>query len=227
MNYCILILILLKKYYNKYRLLIKERTDMKKYLKLASIVMAFVMVITSVAFVSATNLQAKSKVKSITVKGAKKNMTFKVGESKKFKVKVKAKKGKTGFTVKSSDKAVVKVKKKGKKITVKALKVGNAKVTVRSKKNKKKKYVIKITVTDGKTVQPTVKPAEPTAKPEETTVAPVEPTTKAPMEPTTVAPVETTTAQEVTTAGQLQTQDAIGGFGDGAGDNIDDLIDKP
>ncbi len=176
--------------------------------------MAFVMVITSVAFVSATNLQAKSKVQSVKVKGAKKNMTFSIGDTKTFKVKVKAKKGKTAFTVKSSDKTVVKVKKKGKKITVTALKAGKAKVTVRAKKNKKKKYVINIKVVDSN------KPQEPTTKVvQPTSAAPVEPTTVAPVEPTTKAPVETT-------AGQLETKDSLGGFDDGSGDDIHDLIDE-
>ena len=87
---------------------------MKKYIKIASIVMAFVMVITSVAFINTTT-EAKSKVK-VTVKGAKKNMTFNIGDKATYKVKVKAKKGKTAFTVKSSNKKVVKVKKKGKLI---------------------------------------------------------------------------------------------------------------
>ena len=70
--------------------------------------MAFVMVITSVAVVSTTRLEAKSKVKSVTVKGAKKNMTFAVGEKKTFKVKVKGKKGKTAFTVKSQTRQLLK-----------------------------------------------------------------------------------------------------------------------
>ena len=80
---------------------------MKKYLKIASIAMAFIMVITSVAFINTTSLEAKSKVKSITVKGAKKNLYLKVGDKKTYKVKVKAKKGKTGFSVKSSNKTIV------------------------------------------------------------------------------------------------------------------------
>ena len=63
---------------------------MKKYTKIASIVMTLVLVITSVAIINTTRLEAKS----LTVKGAKKNMTLKVGDKKTFKVKVKVKKEK-------------------------------------------------------------------------------------------------------------------------------------
>ena len=173
---------------------------MKKYLKIASIVMAFVMVITSVAFINTTT-EAKSKVKKVTVVKAKKTMTLKVGDVKTYKVKVKAKKGKKAFTAKSTDPSVVSVKKKGKKITITALKAGNAKVVVKAKKNKKKKFVIKITVTDGKTPKPT---------------KPTQPTTVAPVVPTTVAP-------QPTTKGQITTEENAGGFDNGSGDNIDDL----
>lgn len=176
---------------------------MKKYMKIASIVMTLVLVMTSAAFISTTSLEAKSQVKSITVKGAKKKLTLNVGNKKTYKVTVKAKKSKTGFDVKSSNKKVVKVKKKGNKVTITALKVGTAKVTIRASKDKKKKYVIKITV-KRKKQQETTKPVQPTAVPVETT---------------TVAPVETTTS------GQLTTEDSIGGFDQGAGDNIDDLIE--
>lgn len=107
-----------------------------------------VLVITTVALVMtmAFGVSAKSKVKSVTVKGAKKNVTLTVGDKKTYTVKVKAKKGYKGFKVKSSKKKIVKVKKKSNKITITALKKGKATVTVTSKKNKKKKYKLTISV---------------------------------------------------------------------------------
>lgn len=111
-----------------------------------------VLVITTVALVMimAFGVSAKSKVKSVTIKGAKKNITLTVGDKKTYTVKVKAKKGYKGFKVKSSNKKIVKVTKKGKKITIKALKKGKAKVTVTLKKNKKKKYTFTVTVNEKK-----------------------------------------------------------------------------
>lgn len=109
-----------------------------------------VLVLTTIALVMtmAFGVSAKSKVKSVTVKGAKKNITLTVGDKKTYTVKVKAKKGYKGFKVKSSKKKIVKVKKKSNKITITALKKGKATVTVTSKKNKKKKYKLIINVTN-------------------------------------------------------------------------------
>ena len=197
---------------------------MKKHLRIASIVMAFVMVITSVAFVNTTKLEAKSKYK-VTVKGAKGKMTLKVGDKKTFKVKVKAPKSKgKAFTAKSTNKSTLRVVKYGKKIIITALKPGKAKVIVKAKNNKKIKKVIKITVKAKKNPQkPTVKPVDPTVKPvEPTTVAP-EPTVTP--EPTGPTP-ETTVAPEPTTKGQFTTEESVGGFDNGDGDNINDLL-KP
>ena len=91
-------------------------------------------------------VSAKSKVKSVRIKGNPKKVTLKVGDKKTYKVKIRAAKGCKGFKVKTSNKKVVKVTKKKNKITVKALKRGKAKVTVLSKKNTRKKYKLIITV---------------------------------------------------------------------------------
>ncbi len=88
------------------------------------------------------NVYAKSS--AIKVLKAKKSFKMTQGESKTFYVKTKKKYSK--FTVKSSNKKVIKATKKGKTITLKALKKGKSKVTVKSKKNKKVKYVMNITV---------------------------------------------------------------------------------
>ena len=116
---------------------------MKKLIKMLSVVMVVALAFTTMGFANLSQVHAKSTVKSVKVKKAKKNLTLKVGEKKTYKVKVKAKKGKTNFKVKSSNKKVLSVKKKGKKITLSALKAGKAKVTVSSKTDKKKKYVNK------------------------------------------------------------------------------------
>ena len=191
---------------------------MRKLFKVLSVIMVVALTFTSVGFANLKKVEAKSAVKSVKVKNAKKKLTLTVGDKKTFKVKVKAKKGKTKFKVKSSNKKVVKVKKKGKKITLTALKVGKAKVTVRSKTDKKKKYVIKVTViakqqAETTKAKETTKEVQPTTKEmESTTVAPtVEPTTEAPVtveptteaptvEPTTEAPTEAPTVEPTTEA---------------------------
>ncbi len=137
---------------------------MKKIFRVLSIVMVMALALTSISFASLNQVDAKSVVKSLKVKGAKKKLTLKVGKNKTYTVVVKAKKGKTGFTVKSSNKNVVSVKKKGKKITLKALKRGSAKVTVKAKADKKKKYTIKVNVPTVETVTPKVIPQESSKK---------------------------------------------------------------
>ena len=150
---------------------------MKKYLRIFSLIIVVVLTLTSVNFLETTQVEAKkTTVKSLKVKGAKKTLSLIVGNKKTYSVAVKAKKKKQAFKVKSSNKSVVSVTKKGKKITLKANKAGKAKVTVSAKYNKKKKYVIAVTVV-GKSKSP-VKPAE------ETTIQPVEPITQ-PEVPTT------------------------------------------
>lgn len=93
------------------------------------------------------NAAGKAKVLSVKVTNVKKKkVTLKVGKSQKLKVKVKVKPNKGKYkkvSFKSSNKKIVKVNKKGKLTAVKA---GNAKVTVTSRQNKKKKTVIRVTV---------------------------------------------------------------------------------
>ncbi len=109
----------------------------------------------------------KVKVKKVTVKAPySKKMKLKVGQKAKLKVIVKVtpnKKTNKKVTYQSSKKKIVTVNKKG---VVKAKKVGKAKITVISKKDKKKKTVIKVTVVkktgnkipQGKTPTPTPTP---------------------------------------------------------------------
>ncbi len=180
---------------------------MIKPTKLLSIILTIALVFASLSYANFSEVSAKGVVKSVKVKKVKKKLTLRVGDKKTYKVKVKAKKGKTGFTAKSSNKKVVSVKKKGKKVTLTALKVGKAKVTIRSKKDKKKKCVIKVVVKSKKAVEPTTKPDETTTAAEETTKAPVV-TTKAPVEttvPVTKTPGETTTAQVESTTNENPT----------------------
>lgn len=149
---------------------------MKKYSRIISLIIIVALTFASVNVFDITKVEAKkSVVKSLKVKGAKKTLSLNIGNKKTYKVVVKAKKKKNAFKVKSSNSGVVSVTKKGKKITLKANKAGKAKVTVSAKYNKKKKYVIAVTVV-GKSKSP-VKPAE------ETTTKPVEPTTQPETQP--------------------------------------------
>ena len=142
---------------------------MKKYSRIISLIIIVTLTFASVNVFDITKVEAKkSVVKSLKVKGAKKTLSLNIGNKKTYKVVVKAKKKKNAFKVKSSNSGVVSVTKKGKKITLKANKAGKAKVTVSAKYNKKKKYVIAVTVV-GKT-NPSTKPSEETTtQPAETT----------------------------------------------------------
>lgn len=116
---------------------------MKGLKKTLSILLVFALVFTSMITFTAKTTEAK--VKSIKV--AKKATVY-VGKTKKLKVKVKVKGKKTSkkFTAKSSKKKIATVKVKKGKIIIKGKKPGKCKITVRSKANKKKKKVIKVTV---------------------------------------------------------------------------------
>lgn len=126
--------------------------------------------------------KAKPAVKSVTITNAKKKLTMKKGASFKLKVSVKVKPNKAKYkkvTYKSSKKKVVKVSINGK---LTACQTGTAKITVRSKTNKKKKAVLTVVVgkkapVDKKTQDVTAAPTEkPTAAP--TVVPTLKPTTK-------------------------------------------------
>ena len=99
---------------------------------------------------------------------------------------MKAKKKKKAFKVKSSNSSILSVSKKGKKITLIANKAGKAKVTVSAKYNKKKKFVMAVTITakTNNSVKPTTKPkTEPITQP--VTQPATQPTTQPVTQPTT------------------------------------------
>lgn len=135
--------------------------------------------------------KAKAKVKSVTIKNVKKKLSLKKGASFKLKVSVKVKPNKAKYkkvTYKSSKKKIVKVSSKGK---LTACQAGTAKITVRSKTNKKKKAVITVVVKDvqtekkGQDAAPTVKPTvSPTKQPENDGRQTVSPTAQATATPT-------------------------------------------
>jgi len=92
---------------------------------------------------------ATGKVKSIKVVNLPaKTLTLKKGKSKVLKIKVNTTKSNVSkaYTFKSSKKKVVKVVRNGDNIEVKALKEGEAKVTIKSKANPNKKTIIDVTV---------------------------------------------------------------------------------
>lgn len=135
--------------------------------------------------------KAKVKVKSVTIKNVKKKLTLKKGNSFKLKVSVKVKPNKAKYkkvTYKSSKKKVVKVSSKGK---LTACRAGMAKITVRSKTNKKKKTVITVVVKNvrtenkGQGVAPTANATvSPTKQPENVGGQTVSPTVQVTATPT-------------------------------------------
>ena len=140
---------------------------------------------------ASADAKAKAKVKSVTIKNVKKKLTLKKGDSFKLKVSVKVKPNKAKYkkvTYKSSKKKVVKVSSKGK---LTACRAGMAKITVRSKTNKKKKTVITVVVKNvrteskGQGVAPTANATvSPTKQPENTGGQTVSPTVQVTATPT-------------------------------------------
>lgn len=114
--------------------------------KIVTFVLAFAMVVTSLA-VSSTDSQAAKKVKKVSIGvkvGSSGILVLKKGQKKKLKVSVTPKKASKKVTYKSSKSSVVSVDSKG---VVKALKSkGSAKITVTSQQNKKKKATIKVKI---------------------------------------------------------------------------------
>ena len=130
---------------------------------------------------------SKPAIKGISIVNVKgKKLTLKKGAVFALKVKVKAKAGtkkkykKVSFI--SSDKKIISVSSKGK---IKAKKTGTAKVTVRSKTDKKKKTVLRITVKGKEETAPTA-PAAPTETPNDTETPTAVPTEKPDVTPTGV-----------------------------------------
>ncbi|MCM1246691.1 MAG: Ig-like domain-containing protein, partial [Roseburia sp.] len=114
--------------------------------KIVTFVLAFAMIVTSLA-VSSTDSQAAKKVKKVSIGvkvGSSGILVLKKGQKKKLKVSVTPKKASKKVTYKSSKSSVVSVSSKG---VVKALKSkGSAKITVTSQQNKKKKASIKVKI---------------------------------------------------------------------------------
>lgn len=133
---------------------------MKTAKKILTFVLALSLVLGSYS-VPASAAKAKKAVKSVTVTNVKKGkLTMTAGKTFKIKVKVKVKGGASKkVTYSTSSKKIATVSSKG---VIKAKKAGNAKITVKSKFNKKKKAIIKLTVKKKKS----------TKKPTTTTEAP-------------------------------------------------------
>ena len=143
--------------------------------KVAGIALVAALVVTSSGYNTATT-QAAPKAKKIVMN--KKSVKLEVGKTFKLKVKkVTPKKAGKAVSYKSNKPKIAKVSKKGK---ITAVAEGNAKVTVTSKKNKKAKTVVKVTVipADNANVTDNTNTAAPisTAKAEATTAPKASPT---------------------------------------------------
>lgn len=118
----------------------------KCFRRIVTFVLAFAMIVTSLA-VSSTESQAAAKVKKVAIGvkvGSSGILVLKKGQKKKLGATVSPKKASKKLTYKSSKKSVVSVNSKG---VVKALKSkGSAKITVTSAQNKKKKASITVKV---------------------------------------------------------------------------------
>lgn len=143
-----------------------------------SLVLAMAMVISVLTAGAPQAAQAAAgvKVKQVKVTNVKKKkLTLEKGKNFQLKVKVKVTPNKNKYKkVKfvSSDKKVVSVSSKGK---MKAKKKGTANISVISKQNKKKKVVIRVTVTEGADQgkkddldSPSVTPGTPSQNPTDT-----------------------------------------------------------
>lgn len=166
---------------------------MKRLLKKTCAV-ALSMTLCVTAFSAIPEVKAAPKTKKITLSAKKKKLP--VGSKFKLKVKkVKPAKASKKVTWKSSNKSVATVNKRG---VVKAKKVGTAKITAISKKNKKAKATCKVTVikkSNDKSTNntpsptPTATPTPPNSTPPANDTPTTRPT-KAPITPTPVPPIE-------------------------------------
>lgn len=113
--------------------------------RILSLVFVIALVVSTI-FANSNDAFAKNaKVKKFKVSPTK--ISLQVGQKATAKVKLKlAKKAKKGYTVKTSNKKVATAKKSGNKITITGVSAGTAKVTVKTKANKKKKKLINVTV---------------------------------------------------------------------------------
>lgn len=114
--------------------------------RLFSLVLALALLLTSVSVPSVTAEAAKTvKVKKIQItKPKKKSVTLKKGKSLQLKVKVTPKNAKNKkVRYKTSNRKIVRVSSKGK---IKAIKNGNAKITITARDGSRKKAVLKVKV---------------------------------------------------------------------------------
>lgn len=123
----------------------------KKVKTSLAVALSMAMAVTSLTTASTdVNAKAKGAVKSVKVTSPAVNggkLVLKKGQKKQIKYAVTAAKGASkNVTATSSNPKVAKVTKSGSKIFVKAVKKGNAKVTIASTANKKKKAVLKVAV---------------------------------------------------------------------------------
>lgn len=180
---------------------------------------AFVVALAVMAsFIACPNVEAATKLK---VKSSKK-ITLNIGKTATIKTNVAANK----LKFKSSNKKVVTVNSKG-KITAK--KAGKANITVTSKKNKKQKVTIKVTVLKKKTTQATTTKSNVTTTTQQTPVV----TTTTEAAATTQASEETTTTSssattEGTASGDATTEErkVVGITAKYRGDKVPDDIDQ-
>lgn len=121
---------------------------MKKFTKTTAVALALAL---SLSLGAGVEADAAAKVKKVAVTAdaiSKKTVTIAKGKKKQLTVKIngkaiKVKKNSKNVTFKSSNSKIASVSKKG---LVSAKKTGTAKVTITSKKNKKKKVTIKVKV---------------------------------------------------------------------------------
>lgn len=154
--------------------------------KVAGIAIIAALVVTSAGYNTATT-QAAPKAKKIVMN--QKSVKLEVGKTFKLKVKkVTPKRANKAVSYKSNKPKIAKVSKKGK---ITAVAEGKAKVTVTSKKNKKAKTVVKVTVIPAGTVNTIPTPSAGNAAAPTTPV--VAPTDKAvPADTATPKPQRTT-----------------------------------
>lgn len=113
--------------------------------RILSLVLVIVFLIATVFANSSVSFAKSGKVKKFKVSSTK--VTIQVGKKSTVKVTLKVtKKAKKGFTVKTSNKKIATAKKSGSNVVITGVSAGTSKVTVKTKANKKKKKVIKVTV---------------------------------------------------------------------------------
>lgn len=190
---------------------LKMRDAVKKRVA-CLLVMAMALSTTLTSSMGKTDAASAVRVKSVKVSNVKKGrLTLEKGKSFQLKVKVKVLPNKSKYkkvNYVSSKKKIAAVSVKGK---IKAKKVGTANISVISKKDKKKKAVIKVTVKknaqEGDTSIVTPPPADVTKLPADTPAAPTGTPSQAESSPAnTPVPTDKPTASPTTTPPAVPTQ---------------------